>query len=189
MLLGLLVESIGGQDYYDYIQTQVFDPVRMSGAGYFEVDGRADGVAVPHVIEGDSFSRLPMPEPRGGPAGGGYARPRDWRASHRALADGRLLQPAALDLLFAPVSLPPGTRAPPHGMGILRWDIGEDTGYGHPGGAPGVATDVRATRRSGWIMVLMSNCDETPLMPLKSALASIIATHGGPDLRPAMPRH
>lgn len=188
MLLGLLVEAISGVDFYDYVQAHVFDTAGMRGAGYFAIDGKANGVAVPYVIEDDSFSRLPMPEPRGGPAGGGYAQPRDWLAFHRALTSGQLLDAKALDLLFAPVQLPAGTRAPPHGLGILRWDVGDDVAYGHPGGAPGVAVDFRATRRSGWAIVLMSNRDRAPLMPLTSELAAIIAGHGGPDLRPPMPK-
>jgi D-alanyl-D-alanine carboxypeptidase len=188
MLLGLLIEAISGEDYYDYIQKHVFDVAGMRGAGYFAIDGKAAGVAVPHVIEGDSFSRLGMPEPRGGPAGGGYARPRDWLAFHRALTGGKLLDAATLDLMFAPVTLPPGTRAPPHGLGILRFAAGDDVGYGHPGGAPGVAVDFRAARSSGWAIVVMSNRDGAPVMPLTSALAGIVAEHGGADLRMPMPQ-
>lgn len=190
MLLGLLIEAISGEDYYTYVRRHVFDVAGMTGAGYFAIDGKAAGVAVPYVIEDDSFSRLGMPEPRGGPAGGGYARPRDWLAFHRALTGGKLLDAATLDLLFAPVSLPPGTQAPPHGLGILRWAAGTDIGYGHPGGAPGVEVDFRAARSSGWAIVVMSNRDRIGVMPLTSALAGIVAEHGGADLRvpPRQPR-
>ena len=190
MLLGLLIEAISGEDYYTYVRKHVFDVAGMTGAGYFAIDGKAAGVAVPYVIEDDSFSRLGMPEPRGGPAGGGYARPRDWLAFHRALTGGKLLDAATLDLLFAPVSLPPGTQAPPHGLGILRWAAGTDIGYGHPGGAPGVEVDFRAARSSGWAIVVMSNRDRIGVMPLTSALAGIVAEHGGGDLRvpPRQPR-
>lgn len=190
MLLGLLIEAISGEDYYTYVRQHVFDVAGMTGAGYFAIDGKAAGVAVPYVIEDDSFSRLGMPEPRGGPAGGGYARPRDWLAFHRALTGGKLLDAATLDLLFAPVSLPPGTQAPPHGLGILRWAAGTDIGYGHPGGAPGVEVDFRAARSSGWAIVVMSNRDRIGVMPLTSALAGIVAEHGGGDLRvpPRQPR-
>lgn len=183
MLLGLLVEAISGEDYYDYVRRHVFEVAGMTGAGYFAVDGQAEGVARPHRIEGDSFSLLGMPEPRGGPAGGGYARPRDWLAFHRALTGGKLLDAATLELLFAPVELPAGTRAPPHGLGLLRFACGDDVCYGHPGGAPGVALDFRGARDSGWSIVVASNREGAPVMPLTDALAGIVAAHGGPDLR------
>ncbi len=188
MLLGLLIEAISGENYYDYVQKHVFDVAGMRGAGYFAIDGKAAGVAVPFVVEDDSFSRLDMPEPRGGPAGGGFARPRDWLAFHRALTGGKLLDSTTLDLMFTAVTLPEGTRAPPHGLGILRWAAGNDIGYGHPGGAPGVAVDFRAARGSGWAIVVMSNRDGASLMPLTSALAGIVAKHGGADLRLPMPQ-
>jgi len=187
MLLGLLIEAISGEDYYHYIQSHVFDPAGMSGAGYFEIDGKAPKVAVPYRSSADGVERLSMPEPRGGPAGGGYARPRDWLAFHRALTGGKLLNQATLELLFAPVALPEGSRAPPHGLGMLRFAAGDDIGYGHPGGAPGVGVDFRGVRHGGWIIVLMSNRDRAPLMPLSSGIAGAIADHGGVDLRPPMP--
>jgi CubicO group peptidase (beta-lactamase class C family) len=188
MLLGLLIEAISGENYYDYVRKHVFDVAGMRGAGYFAIDGKAAGVAVPYVIEDDSFSRLNMPEPRGGPAGGGFARPRDWLAFHRALTGGKLLDSATLDLMFTAVTLPPGTRAPPQGLGTVRFAAGDDVGYGHPGGAPGVAVDFRAARSSGWAIVVMSNRDGTPVMPLTTALAGIVAEHGGADLRVPMPQ-
>ncbi|MGE4073302.1 MAG: serine hydrolase domain-containing protein [Lysobacterales bacterium] len=187
MLLGLLIEAISGEDYYHYIQAHVFDPAGMSGAGYFEIDGQAPDVAVPYRASADGVERLTMPEPRGGPAGGGYARPRDLLAFHRALTGGKLLKSATLDLLFAPVKLPDSAKAPPHGLGMLRFAAGEDVGYGHPGGAPGIGVNFRGALRGGWMILLISNRDRAPLMPLGHAIATAIAEHGGVDLRTPMP--
>ena len=183
MMLGLLVEAISGEDYYDYIERHVFAPAGMQDSGYFAVDGIAEHVAKPHR---DGVAQA-MPEPRGGAAGGGYSTTRDMLRFHRALTGGRLLDAKTTALLFAPVTMPEGTRAPPHGLGMLRFAVGSDVAYGHPGGAPGVGSDFRATRDSKWAIVVFGNNDDVRTMPLADELAGLLADAGGPDLRFAMP--
>jgi CubicO group peptidase (beta-lactamase class C family) len=183
MMLGLLVEAVSGEDFYAYIQRHVFDPAGMQDSGYFDVDGIADRVATPHR---DGVAQK-MPEPRGGAAGGGYSTTRDMLRFHRALTGGKLLDAKTTALLFAPVTLPEGTRAPPHGLGMLRFVAGEDVVYGHPGGAPGVGSDFRATQQSGWALVMFGNNDDVRTMRLADELAGLLADAGAPDLRFAMP--
>jgi CubicO group peptidase (beta-lactamase class C family) len=181
MLLGMLVEAVSGQDYYDYVAEHVFAPAGMQDTGYFDIDGVAPNVATPRR----NGEALPMPEPRGGAAGGGYSTPRDLLRFHRALTSGKLLDAKTLDALFAPVTLPEGTRAPPHGLGILRVAKGDDVLYGHPGGAPGIGVDFRALRKAGWAIIVMGNSDEVRTMPLANELVELIdgADLDGADLR------
>lgn len=188
-LLGLVVEAASGQSYYDYVGTHVFAPAGMRDTGFFDMDGVATRVAQPRIggTGADRDRVLPMPEPRGGAAGGGYSTPRDLLRFHRALTRGMLLDAKHLALLLAPVELPAGTRAPPHGLGLLRYAVGDDVGYGHPGGAASVGVDFRALRDAGWAVVVMSNSGEPRTMPLSGALLSTIAAQGGPDLRFPMP--
>ena len=183
MLLGLLVEAISGEDFYDYVERHVFAPAGMQDSGYFAVDGIAEHVATPRRDGKD----LPMPEPRGGAAGGGYSTTRDMLRFHRALAGGKLLDAKTTALLFAPVTLPAGTRAPPHGLGMLRFASGDDIVYGHPGGAPGVGSDFRAARKAGWAIVIFGNHDDVRTMPLAGDVAGLVSEAGGPDLRIAKP--
>lgn len=183
MMLGLLVEAISGEDYYAYIKRHVFEPAGMQDSGYFAVDGIAEHVATPHR---DGVAQS-MPEPRGGAAGGGYSTTRDMLRFHRALTSGKLLDAKTSALLFSPVTMPEGTRAPPHGLGFLRFATGNDVAYGHPGGAPGVGSDFRATRGSGWAMVVFGNNDAVRTMPLADELAGLLAAAGAPDMRFAMP--
>lgn len=188
-LLGLVVEAASGQSYYDYVAAHIFRPAGMRDTGYFDMDGQAPRVAVPHRggTGADRNDTLPIPEPRGGAAGGGYSTPRDLLRFHRALTGGKLLDAARMDLLFAPVTLPAGTRAPPHGLGMLRYAVGDDVGYGHPGGAPGVGVDFRGLRRAGWTVIVMSNSDAPRTMPLAGELLEQVNKAGGPDLRFPMP--
>jgi CubicO group peptidase (beta-lactamase class C family) len=188
-LLGLVVEAASGQSYYDYVAQHVFQPAGMRDTGYFGIDGDAPRVAVPRNggTGPDRDDALQMPELRGGAAGGGYSTPRDLLRFHRALIGGRLLDAAHLELLFAPVALPAGTRAPPHGLGMLRYPVGDDVAYGHPGGAPGVGVDFRALREAGWAVIVMSNSSTPRAMPLAGTLLESVHAAGGPDLRFAMP--
>ena len=186
MLLGLLVESVSGQSYYDYVAQHVFAPAGMRDTGYYAIDGRAERAAVPHrggTGQDRDAPILPLPEPRGAAAGGGYSTARDLLRFHRALLDGRLLGPKAMALLFAPVELPPGTRAPPHGLGVLRYEADGDVAYSHPGGAPGIGVDFRGMRASGFAVVVMSNSEQPRTMSLVPELLAAISDAGGPDLR------
>ncbi|BCT91400.1 serine hydrolase [Lysobacter helvus] len=189
MVLGLIVEAVSKQDYYAYVAEHIFQPAGMHDTGYFEVDGKATNVATPMPggTGADAHTALRMPEPRGGAAGGGYSTPRDLLKFHRALTVGKLLDAKTRALLFAPVTLPAGSHAPPHGLGLLRFAVGNDVGYGHPGGAPGVGVDFRATRDSGWSVIVMSNSGSPRTMPFADALLGDVAAAGAPDLRFPMP--
>lgn len=186
MLLGLLIEAASGENYYDYIAKHIFEPSDMRDSGYFEIDGKAEHVAVPHrggsgAEKNRSFA---MPEPRGAGAGGGYSSPKDLLRFHRALTGGTLLDARTNELLMSAVQLPPAERGrPPHGLGLLRYQVGEDIAYGHPGGADGIGVDFRAGKSSGWALVVMSNVSDPFAVGLGSDLAGIIAEAGGQDLR------
>lgn len=186
LLLGLLVEAASGENYYDYVAKHIFSPAGMRDSGYFEIDGKAEHVAVPHQGgSGTARNRsYAMPEPRGGSAGGGYSTPDDLLRFHRALTGGRLLDATTYALLMSAVQLPPTERGrPPHGLGMLRYQAGDEIAYGHPGGAPGVGVDFRAGTSSGWVIVVMSNVSEPFAREIGADLARIVADAGGPDLR------
>lgn len=186
-LLGLIVQSASGEDYYDYVGRHIFAAAGMRDTGYFAIDGKADRVAVPQKGGSgkDRYDTFAMPEPRGGAAGGGYSTPRDLLRFHRALSAGKLLDAARRELLFGAVALPAaeGGRQPQHGLGVLRFDSAGDVIYGHPGGAPGIGVDLRAARRSGWALIVMSNAEEPRAMQIGHELAAIVADAGGADLR------
>ena len=185
LLLGLLIEAVSGEDFYQYIADHVFAPAGMRDTGYFAVDGVAERVARPRAggTGRDRDRTFDMPEPRGGAAGGGYSTPRDLLRFQRAIAGGVLLDAKTRALLFAPVTLPAGARAPPHGLGILRHAVGDDVAWGHPGGAPGVGVEFWSMRDSGWTVIVMSNSDQPRSTPLVNDVFEVIAAHGGPDLR------
>jgi D-alanyl-D-alanine carboxypeptidase len=186
MLLGLLVEAASGENYYDYVAKHIFTPAGMRDSGYFDIDGKAERVAIPHQggSGADKNRSYPMPEPRGGGAGGGYSTPNDLLRFHRALTGGKLLDAKTYALLMSAVQLPPteGGR-PPHGLGMLRYQAGEAIAYGHPGGAAGIGVDFRAGISSGWALIVMSNVSDPFAMQLGTDLAGIIAEAGGQDLR------
>lgn len=186
VLLGLLVEAASGEDYYDYVAKHIFTPAGMRDSGYFAIDGKAERIAIPHNGGGGAEKNrsYAMPEPRGAGAGGGYSTPKDLLRFHRARTGGRLLDARTYELLMSAVNLPPAERGrPPHGLGMLRYQVGEDIAYGHPGGAQGIGVDFRAGKSSGWALVVMSNVSDPFTMEIGTDLARIIAEAGGQDLR------
>jgi D-alanyl-D-alanine carboxypeptidase len=92
-VLGAIIEAASGESYFDYIQKHVFDPVGMSGSGFFDMRAPVADMAVGHMKpEGEwlenTFSR---PSLRGIPAGGSYSSARDLLLFDRALRAGKLL--------------------------------------------------------------------------------------------------
>src|SRR5690606_10764245 len=103
----------------------------MRDSGYFAIDGIADRVARPRTggTGRDRDRIFSMPEPRGGPAGGGYSTPRDLLRFQRAMAGGVLLDAATRATMLAPPTLPAGTRLP-QGLGVQRYAVGDDLAWG-----------------------------------------------------------
>ena len=72
ILLGVLIETITGQRYRDFIQQYVLDPAHMDDSGFFAFNDLPENVAVGYVADGSQSNiyNLPM---RGASDGGLFA--------------------------------------------------------------------------------------------------------------------
>jgi D-alanyl-D-alanine carboxypeptidase len=191
ILLGRLVEVASGQDYYAYVEANVFRRAGMRHSGYFSADGAgARHTASGYVpTAGGLVNNGDVREWRGGPAGGGYASARDLLRFRSALLGGRLLRPATVDQLLTPITLPGEGARRSAGLGMIVSRNGDDVGFGHPGGTPGAAAEFWSLRRDGLTMVLLSNVAPVPrsgqpaaAMALANAVQEAIVAAGGPRL-------
>ena len=103
VLAGLALEAVAKETYRAYVQREVFERAKMTGAGFFD---RRD--AVPGVAEGwdrvdgrwkaNIFSYPPI----GSPDGGAHATGSDLLAFLDALRADRLLPPELTEVFFTP---------------------------------------------------------------------------------------
>ena len=149
LVLGLIIESITGQSYYDYVQKNIFDRAGMKNSG-FGFRGTGDPKqAIGYTTMSDSGSESPGAErhpnlalmpARGSSAGSAQSTSGDLWIYVQALAAGKLVSASTLQKL----------DIHPDGMGIA-------------GGAPGlnaaVDTGIPGSGSASYSVIVMSNFD------------------------------
>ena len=157
-LLGAIIEQASGVPFYEYIRIHVFRPVGMEETGFLELEGEPEPFAFwyekQHTDRGARFDeRRPDHEFAEYPApyAGAYSTAGDLFRFARALASGRILQPATVRLLFSPK---PEAGNWGYGFDILDEERGL---VGHGGGWFGHSHSLDLFTRSGYVAVILSN--------------------------------
>jgi len=135
VVLGLLVERLSGEDYYDYVRRHVYTPAGMERTAHFAADSLPPDAALgytrggPGAPEAGPLRRNTETLPgRGSAAGGGYSTARDLLRFVQALRERRI------------------AGGPPAGIGI-------------GGGAPGINAVVEGDLPGGYDLVVLANLD------------------------------
>lgn len=156
VILGLVIEALGGGDYYQHIRDQVYRPAGMAHADHYRRDDAGIARGYVRAADGtwqDNADGLSL---RGSAAGGGYASANDLWAFSRALSDGRLLAREQLETLWTPHQ-----AMGPMAYGYLT-SLGGTPGrrwIGHDGGAPGISAAFMHYPDNGLAIIVLSNQD------------------------------
>src|SRR5439155_26398516 len=130
IVLGLIVERLSGQSYYDYVREHIFKPAGMNDTDSYQIDENVPNRAFGITKRGDNQ----MPG-RGSSAGGGYSTADDLLRFSKALSDNKLLTPKWTDWVF---------HGPEHNLGVA-------------GGAPGINATLLI--EPPYTLVVLSNFD------------------------------
>ena len=153
LLLGAIIERVGGQSYYDYVDAHVFAPAGMRDSGSLPEEVAVPGRAVAYMRKDgawiDAADTLPY---RGTAAGGGYSTAGDLLKFARALLAGKLLSPE----LLAEATR---NQTPWYGYGFMAREQEGVRMFGHAGGAPGMNGDLRVYPDLGVVVVGLANVD------------------------------
>ena len=160
VVLGLIIESVSGQDYYEYIHTHIYTPAGMQHSGHYnkvETDsGKAIGYFVPHdsgaielISNFDDLGYI------GSPAGGGYASANDLLKFALALYNDSLIDAQHREEMTT-YKIKEG---PDDGYAYLYADhrINGRRYIGHNGGAPGINAEFSVFTDSGYTIIVLSN--------------------------------
>jgi CubicO group peptidase (beta-lactamase class C family) len=158
ILLGVIVQTVGGEDYYDYVRDHIFKPAGMTGTASLPetdaVPGRVTGYMQKDGKWVPNTDTLPW---RGTSAGGGYSTLADLVKFAHALRDGTLLPDELRD-----AATRSQTKGDWYGYGFEVHGNGLAHNYGHTGGAPGMSAEMRVYPGAKTVIVELSNVD-TPL--------------------------
>ena len=164
IVLGLIIEAVTGQSYYDYVRENIFEPSGMSDTAAYEVDAGTPNLAIGYTyldqdgMQTDQLSDnlfvLPM---RGGPAGGGYSTAPDLNAFANALLSHKLLSPEMTDLLLeGKVELNEGVE---YAYGFFDRTVMGQRVVGHGGGFPGICSMLAIYPDLELTSVVLTNSD------------------------------
>jgi CubicO group peptidase (beta-lactamase class C family) len=167
LTLGLIIERISGQSYYDYVQKHIYDVAGMKNSGspmptekiatfstgytHNGPEGEEDGPLHPN------FATLPW---RASSAGGGNSTVGDLLKFHQALQGNKLLNAELTRTVTTGKVHPPGF--PPnakYAYGFGDFIIDGHHVIGHTGGAPGMNGALDMHWDTGYTVVVLSNLD------------------------------
>jgi CubicO group peptidase (beta-lactamase class C family) len=160
LLLGVLVEKVSGQSYYDYVSEHIYKPARMVSTGSFPEDqvvsDRSVGYMKPEAGGAWHPNTDTLPY-RGTSAGGGYSTVEDLLAFANALLDHKLLNAEYTEMLTTgKVDTPNGGK---YAYGFGDSVEGKVRCFGHGGGAPGMNGNLDICPQSGYVIAVLANLD------------------------------
>ncbi|HZE72497.1 MAG TPA: serine hydrolase domain-containing protein [Pyrinomonadaceae bacterium] len=162
LLLGVIVEKVSGQSYYDFVRDHIFKPAGMIATASEPEDGVVADRSVGY-LRSDGTSWQPNTDTlpyRGTSAGGGYSTVEDLLKFATALQTNKLLKPQYTEMLTTgKVETPGGGR---YAYGFQEASINGVNGtrcFGHGGGAPGMNGELKICPGPGYVVAVLANLD------------------------------
>ena len=160
LLLGAVIERLGGSHYEDHVAARVLAPAGMTATGSAPEDSVVPGRSVGYTRQPGSgvlVSNAPTLPYRGTAAGGGYSTVGDLARFAAALREHRLLDAAhTATLLAGKIEVGQGAR---YAYGFFDRVVGGRRFVGHGGGAPGMNGELTFEPNGGYVVVVLSNFD------------------------------
>jgi len=156
ILLGMLIEKVSGQSFPEYLRQRFFEPLGLQGIHY-----GAETELIPGLAPGYTTGPRPCPYrsiTQSFAAGGLVSSADDLVRWLQALYGGKVLKPASLARMLAPLHLKNGKELG-YGLGIgFRQVLGTRLA-GHAGGVPGYKSWAEVDPATRTIVVILNNTD------------------------------
>jgi CubicO group peptidase (beta-lactamase class C family) len=192
VLLGDVIETLTGEDYYSAIRHRIYEPAAMTSSESYVYDEvvRGDdiiaGFAAPYDFapDGDNvaFRKSPFltrpdlrsaPPGRGSPAGGGFSTVLDLHKFAVALIEGTFVSPETLETMWTDFSgLDTGFYGYGYGFEIYQSPAGRVIGHG--GSTLGASGRLEINTRTGHVVVVLSNYG-TAAVPVAKRLTDLLS--------------
>jgi CubicO group peptidase (beta-lactamase class C family) len=171
-LLGVVIESATGQNYFDYIRDHVYQRAGMEHSDSYDMDSPVENLAIgydpapesPWGYENNLFKHVI----KGGPAGGGFSTVGDLQRFALALLSGTLVSAESRSRMWTDHF----GEGYGYGFGIEEGPNGKVVG--HSGGFPGINSNLDIMVDRGYVVAVMSNYGGAA-SPIANRIASLIA--------------
>ncbi len=183
-VLGLIIEKVSGQNYFDYVSQHVFKRARMANTDFYERDKNVSKRAVGYMrvnAKGEPDPEAPRREntstrpAKGSPAGGAYSTVDDMRKFHIALRNNKLLSQKYTEIVTTgKAKVPPGWPMHEYGYGFTISVINGKRIVGHGGTSLGVAGKFEMYPELGYTVVVLSNYELPAIMPVVAKTRELI---------------
>ena len=170
LLLGVLIEKVSGQSYYDYVRDHIYKPAGMTGTASEPEEQMVADRSLGYTTFGGGALRpntdtLPY---RGTSAGGGYSTVEDLLKFATALQTHKLLNAQYTEVLtMGKVETPSGSQ---YAYGFQDAVVNGLRCFGHGGGAPGMNGELKICPCPEYVIVVLANMDP----PAASRVADFI---------------
>jgi D-alanyl-D-alanine carboxypeptidase len=158
ILLGAVIEKVGGQSYYHSVREHIYEPAAMTSSG-----SEPENEAVAQRSVGYTRMRSNHFRPntdtlpyRGTSAGGGYSTVQDLLKFANALEEHKLLNPEFTEMLTTGKVDAGSAR---YAFGFEDQMINGIRCFGHGGGAPGMNGDLEICPGPAYVVAVLSNMD------------------------------
>ncbi|WP_245574867.1 serine hydrolase domain-containing protein [Aequorivita capsosiphonis] len=160
VVLGLIIEKISGENYYDYLKDYIFKPAGMAHTKALKVDSIVKNKASGYTSmfgESKVLKKNDYYLTKASPAGFHYSTLNDLFNFSKALRHYKLLRKETTELMFAPKVKGYNTHL---GYGIDVDQRYNQTILGHSGGWYGIHTELMDFMDDHYSVVILSNIDE-----------------------------
>jgi len=181
VVLGLIIEKVTGQNYFNYVRQHIFEPAGMKNTASYELDQRVPNLAIGYTNMGLTGRSEPGPRKdstphltgRGSSAGGGYSTLDDMLKFGQALIDHKLLNKQYTDIVLSN-QMPPAQ--PPAGYGFFSVQVNGARAFGNNGGGPGTNSTFSVYPEIGYTVVVMSNYDPPSASKVNGKIRDLLPT-------------
>jgi D-alanyl-D-alanine carboxypeptidase len=162
MVLGLIIERVTGDDYFNYVMKNIYEPAGMVNTDAYETDHIIPNCAVGYTTYGAEpgtvKNNLFLHVVKGGPAGGGYSTVEDLLGFSNALLGHTLLAAEYTEILTTgKIDVDVNDR---YAYGFReRFENGHRI-VGHGGGFPGISSNLSMYTDLGYTVAILSNIDQ-----------------------------
>lgn len=156
-LLGVIIEKVTGENYFDYIRKTIYEPAGMTNSDCYEIDYPVENLAIgyspdftsPYHWQNNIYKHVV----KGGPAGGGFSTVKDLHKYALALIGGKYLSKKSMEEMWT------DRLQANYGYGFSVTDSPAGKIVGHSGGFDGINSNLDIYLDSGFIVAVMSNYD------------------------------
>jgi len=172
LLLGVVIESVTGHSYFDYIRKNIYEPAGMKNSDSYEMDYPVENLAVGYSPDRTSkygwqnnyFKHVI----KGGPAGGGFSTVGDLHRFARAFQTGKLVSANSMKTLLK------DHAGENYGYGFTITEGPSGKVVGHGGGFPGINGRLDIYLDMGYIVAVLSNYDNGA-SPVAQKISQLLA--------------